>query len=684
MSSKSSKSSKTREIVHGHDLDNLDNLCKKDYIKLLDNLCLDYYNGTGYVDDETYDSAKEMFEIKFGELYEKIGAPVVGSQQKKKLPKFMGSLNKIKDRKSLDNWKKTYKGPYVITDKIDGVSCLQHKNNLYTRGDGIIGTDISHLASIISVPKNINDVFARMEIVMPKDKFEEKYGDDTANPRNMVSGLVNRKNVNPKIANDLLILAYEYDNGMKIKQSDQFEKLEQLGYTIPNKTLVKTSEDLTIEMLQKLLTERKKNANYDIDGLVIVSDIPYTPIVGENPKNAIAFKMEGECVSTIVEEVQWNVSKHGLLKPRVRVVPVNLCGVTITWFTGFNARFILDNNICKGCTIEGTRSGDVIPYIKDIIIPGDHADMPSEDYEWSKKKYMVTKKELEDYGRSEDDSELILETHGNEKYYVWYDDSEVDIRIKGENDDMKIKKIISFFKKLEAKFVGESTIQKLYEHGYKTLNDIFNLSVDDICKIDGFKNKGATRIVEAIHSSITDVPLAKIAAASGVMGVGIGEKKFQLVVDKHPDIMEFDIPLSEMTDIIKEVGGFDKLAVHFASKLSILKVFLEEHPEISLKKEKKYEKKKRGSSVTIVFEDSDGEENESEDSEDSEEEENFNDLDGKTIVFTGFRSKEAEEKIKRCGGKVTTSVSKKTNLLVVAQRYITGEEFMKKYIEERD
>ena len=99
MSSKSSKSSKTREIVHGHDLDNLDNLCKKDYIKLLDNLCLDYYNGTGYVDDETYDSAKEMFEIKFGELYEKIGAPVVGSQQKKKLPKFMGSLNKIKDRK---------------------------------------------------------------------------------------------------------------------------------------------------------------------------------------------------------------------------------------------------------------------------------------------------------------------------------------------------------------------------------------------------------------------------------------------------------------------------------------------------------------------------------------------------------------------------------------------------------
>lgn len=671
--------------------ENVDDLSKKEYIKLLDNLCLDYYNGKSQVDDDTYDSTKEMFEIKFGELYEKIGAPAVGSQKKKKLPKFMGSLNKIKTRKELDNWKRKYKGPYVITDKIDGVSGLQHKKYLYTRGDGIIGTDISHLASIISVPKDIKDVFARMEIVMPKDKFEEKYKDDASNPRNMVSGLVNRKHVNPKISNDLLILAYEYDDGIPIKQSDQFEKLEKLGYTIPNKIFIKTDEELTIEMLQELLKDRKEKANYDIDGLVIVSDIPYTPISGENPKNAIAFKMEGECVSTMVEEVQWNVSKHGLLKPRVRIVPVNLCGVIITWCTGFNARFILDNNICKGCTIEVTRRGDVIPYIKDIIIPGDHADMPTDDYEWTKKKYMVTKNELEEYERDEDDEGLIVEKHGDENYYVWYDNSEVDIRIKGENDDMRIKKLISFFKKLEAKFVGESTIQKLYEYGHTTLDDIFNLSVEDICKIDGFKNKGATRIVEAIHTSITDVPLAKIAAASGVMGVGIGEKKFQLVVDKHPDILEFDIPLSEMTDVIKNVGGFDKLAVHFASKLCDLKVFLEEHPEISLKKEEKYKKKER-TNIDIVFENSDGEIEENDCNEDDES----NDLEGKIIVFTGFRSKEAEEKIKRCGGKVTTSISKKTNLLVVVQRYcgnskelkaeqlgieiITGDEFMKKYM----
>jgi len=664
---------------------NADNLDQEELIGFLKKLSVAYHNGTSLVSDDTYDGVRDLLEKKFGVSFDNVGATPVGTQEKKKLPKYMGSLNKIKDRKSLENWKKKNKAPYVLSDKVDGVSGLQEKKDLYTRGDGEIGTDISHLVGVISIPKDIGKVFSRMEIVMPKDKFEAKYKDEMANARNMVSGLVNRKHFDPEVANDLLILAYEYDDGTEMKQSDQLKKLKLLGYDMPYNRVVEKTEDLTIELLENLLVERKKKANYDIDGIVVVSDVPYRPVPGENPRNAIAFKMEGECAITTVEEVDWNTSKHGLLKPRVRIVPVNLSGVKITWCTGFNAKFIIDNNICKGCTIEVTRSGDVIPFIKDVVIPGDHADMPEEDYEWTKKKYMVLENMLGEYGRDRDDDDLTTEMHGKEKYYVWYSDSAVDIRIKGENDEMRIKKLVSFFKKLEAKFVGESSLQKLYEAGYTTLQDLFNLTVDDICEIEGFQKKGATRVVDAIRTAITDAPIAKMAAASGVMGIGIGEKKIQLVVDKHPDILEIDLPVSEMTDLIKDVGGFDTLAVHFASKLSTLRIFFEDHPEITLRKEKvrKIVKKE----IPIIFEDDD---------EEFVEEKKDNDLEGKIVVFTGFRSKEAEEKIKDCGGKVTTSISGKTNLLVVAKRYsgnakeieadqrgievITGDEFMSRYM----
>lgn len=647
-------------------INNINTLSEKQLYSLLDKLCVEYYNDEPSVSDEKFDTIKELYEKKFNKIYDKVGAPILGSQEKKKLPKWMGSLDKIRDKKSLDIWKKKYSGPYIITDKIDGVSCLQEKNYLYTRGDGVVGTNISHLFPHFNIPNNPSG-FIRMEIVMPKDKFEQKYKDEMANARNMISGLVNRKHFDKNATKDVLCVAYEYDNGQNGSQSDQLSILKKLKYTLPYYEKI-TSENLTIEYLKTLLLKRKGEANYDIDGLVIVNNVGCKQIKGENPKNSIAFKMEGESVETIVEEVEWNTSKHGLLKPRIRITPIDLCGVTITWCTGFNAKFILDNKICKGCTIEVTRSGDVIPFIKDVVIPGDHADMPDEEYEWAKKKNMVPEYEMAEEMK---ETRVARETHGDETYCVWYSDSDVDIQIKGENDEMRIQKLIAFFKKLDAKFVGESTIRKLYEGGYTTLYDLFELELKDFVNIDGFKEKSATRVIDAIQKSITHVEMSKIAAASGVMGIGIGEKKIQLVVDEHPDILEQDLSLSEMTELVEQIKGFKTMSVHFATGLRKLKTFLEEHPQITLKKE-------------IVFE------------SESEEEHEQREFENKIVVFTGFRNEDMEKKIKKLGGKVTDSVSKKTNLLVVAQRYsnnskeikaealgieiITREEFESKYM----
>ena len=649
---------------------NIDYTSREEFFSLLNKLCEEYYNDISTISDEKYDSLKELYEKTFREEYTKVGA--TPNQCKETLPKYMGSLNKIKDEKSLNNWKKKFKGPFLITDKIDGISSLQYGKKLYTRGDGLVGTNISHLLPLLkNFPGDSRGVFIRSEIVMPKSKFV-KYSGEMANARNMVSGLIGRKtSLDKNVVKDLLLLSYEWDSNKLIAPSHQLQKLESNDYNIPPNKLV-SSEELTIEYLTTLFKKRKEEADYDIDGLVIFDDNPYSPVEGENPKNGIAFKIEGKGYITTVDYVEWNVSKNGLLKPRVKIVPVQLPDSLITWCTGFNAKFIIDNKICKGAKLEITRSGDVIPFIKNVLEEGETPQMPDEEWEWSKKKYMVEESELKKYNKLKDD--LTYEIHDGKKYWTWVENSEVDICVVNEGDELKIQKLHSFFKHMDAKFMGKSTVNKLYEGGYKSLYDIFNLEKEDVTELEGFKEKGAIRVIESIKGCIKDVSLSKLSGATGIMGTGIGERKFQLVLDEYPNILEMDLPLGELKKIIESVKGFKTLSIHFASKLPLLKKFLKDHPQITIKKES-------------------SDENDSERDDEDTPKDYFN---GKTVVFTGFRTKEGEELIKKCGGKVTTSVSGKTNLLVVSHRYsgnskeikadqlgievITGEEFIEKYM----
>jgi len=684
---------------------NTDELSRDEFIILLDRLRHNYYNNTidpndtnnhtrekgennkneqnnEIISDETYDYLKDFFEKKFGEQYNKVGASATG--EKRVLPKYMGSLDKITDEKSLKNWKNKYEGPYLIMDKIDGVSVLQLRNNLFTRGDGNVGTDISHLSKNLNIPSTSRENMIRMEIVMPKKIFEIKYSTLMANSRNMVSGIVNRKNPSTREVNDLILPAYEFDDGKnELKPSEQLHVLKSLGYLVPWHEKL---EDISISCLTETLLKRKDDASYDIDGIVVYQDKGYRPVVGENPRHAFAFKMEGECVSSIVREVQWNISKNGLLKPRVRIDPIQLCGVTITWCTGFNGKFILDNKISSGCVVEVTRRGDVIPYIKDVVHPGKIADMPTEyEYEWVKKKNMVLEQDIRQEDKSRDD--LTVENYGEDRYYVWWTTSDVDIAIKSENDESRIQKLVSFFKKMEAKFVGESSIRKLYENGYTTLKEIFNLTLSDVNEIKGFGEKGGKRLIESIRCSITNVCLAKVSHASGEMGAGIGEKRIKLVFDKYPHILDTNLSLSEKTSLVETVQGFNTMAVHFCSRLKNLKEFLTFHHEISL-----VNRDNVGKNKCIIHDD----ENENED-ENNTLSNRRKELKGKTVVFTGFRNKQAEDVISESGGKVSSSVSGKTSLLVVAKRYssnskeikadqlgievITGEEFHDRYMK---
>jgi DNA ligase (NAD+) len=635
--------------------------------QLLDELSDQYYNprdGVAPIPDAVFDDLVDQYESKFGRRV-KVGAPVpIGTQNKRTLQKPMFSLNKVKTESALNLWKAKNPGPYVISDKVDGVSFQEHEIQLSTRGDGQVGTNIDHLLPHLLVPGDVGMAFIRGELVMPNSVFNERYAHEMANSRNMTAGLINSKHPDVEAVRKLKCLAYEYDDGeseLMQPQSEQFNSLHSYGFDTP---FFDRKEDVTIEYLRQLLTDRKANADYEIDGLVIVCDRDHERELDGNPKHAIAFKMDGVSAETTVLGVEWNVSKHGMFKPRVNFDPVQLDGVEISWASGFNARFILDNKIGPGSRVSIIRSGAVIPYINEVLEPApDGAQMPTDPYQWLKRKKM----RLVSEGRSKVSEDAVIEQHDGEDYYVWYEVSDADIETTGETEEQVVQKLVSFFSKVEAKHLGEATIRKLFQAGHKTIRAILSLSAEDIAKLDGFQLKGATRIVEAIRGAITNAPLSRIAAASGVLSAGFGERRFQAVLNKFPDILEMDLPLSEMCELL-HTAGLQSTATAFAMNLPALKRFLLEHPEITLRDPTA----PRSAGYVPSPAPAGSAPSESASSSSSvattpvaKVKSSKESLQGKSILFSGFRDRDLEEEIKSRGGLVKTSMSGKVNMLVV-------------------
>lgn len=593
-----------------------------------------YYNNVPEVSDDEYDALLQLYKNKFNIEYISVGAPLENSKKNIKLPRYMQSLDKIKntDEKSFKNWLKKYPGPYVISDKLDGISCGMWGKKTFTQGNGFIGVDISHLNNILG-NKNINGL-PRGEIVISKKLFNEKYKNKYSNPRNMVSGVVGKKNKS-SISNDLSFYAYNWSPENKenpLSPFNQFKFLENY-FKVPFYTRV---PEISIDFLQNLYLKRKQEAEYDIDGLVVYNDEWEDIKNGELcPKNAFAFKMDGQIATTTIKNIEWEVSKHGKLKPVAHFNEVNL-GVNINKSTAFSAKFVVNNQLGPGSVITIVRSGEVIPYIKNVVEPT-KAQLPDFPWRWCKTKEMRLVKNtinIPPYSS--------IQNIDGQYYYVWDKISDVDIEIIN-NDDfhtkrMDTQKIIHFFKTLGAKHIGEETIIKLINNGYDTLNKILLINKDDVLKIDGFKEKSSERLVLSIQSSVKDISLAKLVSATGILGEGVAEKKFQSILDLYPDFLDMtkNMNVEEIENMIKSVGGFDKKALVIALNINNLRKFLNDHSQISLKKT---EKQNINNNSLLL---------------------------GKTVVFTGFRNSDLEEKIKSLGGKVSSSVSKNTHYLIKA------------------
>jgi DNA ligase (NAD+) len=590
-----------------------------------------YYNGDEpLVSDEVYDIIYDR--LRTLDPKNKHFTIVGAKKGKVVLPFYMSSLAKIKsDNSTLNTFKTKFPGTYVVSDKLDGVSALYDSKakKLYTRGDGKVGQDISNLLLYIQgIPKSVKeDVVVRGELILTKAAFENIKGDN-ANARNTVSGIVNAKKPNVDIAKRIKFVAYSMFQPSGLDADTQMKMMsKKYGFdTVWNNTL----KQLDFEDLSSQLDTRRRLSDYDIDGIVIMHNSPNHKLVEEKvPTYAFAFKhlLTQKTAEVIVTDVEWNVSKDGLLKPTVLFDAVNLSGVNIRRATGFNAHFIESNKIGMGAVIVITRSGDVIPFIMSVVSPAKAPKMPTIPYVWSGSK---------------------------------------DIKVIGKSTGQDLKEILHFVTSIGVPGMGPGMVKKIFDAGYASVFELLNVDQGNFLKIPGFANKNELYV--ALHSAVEKASCVTLMQASNKFGSGFGERKLNSIIKVDPGILDPSYPAPTIESLCQIEGIQKTTAEKFIVGLVKYREFLKvtgidciktkpSKPSKKSVKPKPSKMKKRKMSddhdthdVDNVSDDGNVSDDESNDVDNSIEIEKKQTLKGHSVLFTGLRDAALLQEIMSRGG----------------------------------
>jgi NAD-dependent DNA ligase len=613
-------------------VDIVDNF-KHNGISVLDNLSVEqlsvvltesnkaYYNQQPFMTDHEYDIIKEYVQQKYptnaliSTIIHEVGAPPLPIERNKvTLPYPMGSMDKIKpNTNALSTWMQKYKGPYLVSCKLDGVSGLYttegKEPKLYTRGNGIIGQDISHLIPHLRLPIQ-PEIVIRGEFIIPKKTFTTKYTKQFSNSRNMVSGIINQKSISESVK-DIRFVAYEVIQPPMIP-SKQIEFIQTLSIESVQSQLV-PMQQLTNELLSETLVHWRSNYLYEIDGIVVTNNALYERKIG-NPDHAFAFKMvlSDQVAEAKVVDVVWTPSKDGYLKPRVQIEPIQLGGVCIEFATGFNAAFIYDNKIGVGTIIELIRSGDVIPHIRKVVVSSDKPKMPNVSYQWNS--------------------------------------SHVDIMLENVDSDKTVreKNITGFFRTIGVEGFSSGNVSRIMKSGFDTVAKIIQMTVDDLEKIDGFQHKTATKIHDGIRDKMKQATIIQLMTGSNMFGRGFSDKKLELIMESYSDVLISNESVNVKVLKVENIKGMaNKTAQGFVEKIPEFIRFMKEigleHMLYSCSNSVGAEKKDDVNKTHPLY--------------------------GKTIVMTGFRDATLQHTLQhKFGVKIGTSVSKNTFLLLVKDK----------------
>ncbi|MFA6397725.1 MAG: NAD-dependent DNA ligase LigA [Candidatus Paceibacterota bacterium] len=636
------------------------------------------------ISDEAYDSlVKELqnLEKEFPELDskkspdKKVGGIVLDSFKKIKHKTRQWSYDNIFDLEELKSWEEKIKrfisklpfprtvlgnakdGPwkkldYVTELKIDGLKVvLTYKNGIFvtgaTRGDGTTGEDITeNLKTIKSIPKTISyksDLIVVGEAWMKKSELErlnkerERKGEQLfANARNAAAGTLRQLDTNITASRKLETFIYNIDLiDKKIEtQIESLKFLEKLGFQVRHDyKICKNIEE--IQDYYEGQEKQKERQDFGVDGIVIkINSHKISEAIGytaKAPRFGVAYKFKAEESTTLVEDIKVQVGRTGALTPVAHLKPVLIAGSVVSRATLHNEDEIRRLDIRIGDTVLLRKAGDVIPEIFGVI----------KELRTGKEKifHMPTKCPIcgsgvkKEFTSGKESSALYC---ANKKCFA-----------------QEIEKMIHFVSKKGMNIVGmgDKIVEKLMNEGLiGEFTDVYELKEGDLGMLEGFKEKSSSKLIEAINKS-KNVSLGKFIYALGIRHVG--EETSSLIAEHFRSIEKIisttrsDLKSQERSDLgeITNIEGIGEIVGQ-----SLIEWFLDKNNQRILNDLLKYikienpEKIKSGANLKLK---------------------------GKNFVVTGtlesMSRDEAKEKIKSLGGKVHSSVSSKTDYLILGE-----------------
>ena len=532
---------------------------------------------------------------------------------------------------------------YSVEPKIDGLSVsLIYEKGVFvrgaTRGDGIVGEDVTeNLRTIKSIPLKLKEPIpylnVRGEVYMPRGVFEEinevraEEGLSLfANPRNAAAGSL--RQLDPKIAAarrlEIFIFNLQegslYADGREAKtHSETLTRMEELGFTVLPEWKVLTGIENISEHI-KTLGELRQSLSFDMDGAVVkINDLAKRITVGEGtstPKWAVAYKYPPEEKQTKLLSVDIQVGRTGVLTPTANLEPVRLAGTTVSRATLHNLNFITERDIRIGDTVVVRKAGEIIPEILESV------------------KSLRTGCEIPF------EMPTVCPSCGHP---VVRDDAGEGAAVRcvyAGCPAQNARGIIHFASKgaMNIEGLGPSLVELLLANGkISDPADLYSLTVEDLEGLERMGTKSASNLISAIEAS-KERGLEKLLYALGIRQVGeVAAEEIALTMGSLDAVMNADF---ESFSKIQDVGEITATAIveFFSNEKNI--ELIEKLKNAGLKTNSSAEPRKET-------------------------------LSGLTFVLTGtlptMTRDEATELIKKNGGKVSSSVSKKTSYVVAGE-----------------
>lgn len=619
----------------------------KELVELLNRYAYEYYTKDApSVSDSEYDQLyRELVELETAHPDEilpespthRVGGVVLKGFTKYQHQYPLYSLQDAFSREELEAFDQRVRKEfpsisYVCELKIDGLSIsLTYENGVLvtgaTRGDGSVGEDITENLKRVKdiplvLPEPVN-ITVRGECYMPRASFDrvnqirqENGEPEFANPRNAAAGTL--RQLDTKIVAKRNLATFLYQEVSPTDQSSQegvLEKLARLGFVVNQERVLAEDMEQIWDFIQKV-AQLREDLPYDIDGIVIkVNDLAVQEELGftvKAPKWAVAYKFPAEEKEAKILSVDWTVGRTGVVTPTANLTPVQLAGTTVSRATLHNVDYIAEKDIHQDDTVIVYKAGDIIPAVLRVV-----------------KDKRVS------------DQALAIPTHCPScQSELLHFEEEVALRCINPLCPAQIKEGLNHFASRDAMNItglGPAVVEKLFAAQLvEDVAGIYRLSVEDLLTLEGFKEKSAEKLHEAIQASKEN------SAEKLLFGLGIrhvGSKVSQILLQEFHDLDQL------ATADPERIASIDNLGMVVAESLK--RYFAQEGSKRLLQ-----ELKEAGVNMAYL-----GEKVAADAA-----------LSGMTVVLTGklerLTRSEAKAKLESLGAKVTGSVSKKTDLVV--------------------